>query len=197
MKLLSLPRVFPTPSSSLPPFLPSFISSLGYLGIHGIRKNDLRSSRISPPPPVGVIVHRCPVYIHIYIHTHIYEYTMENRDLNGLQHARNTRIYRRVLHVLQFYGGGRKGRSCRSRETSFIISKKKSRVSAVAQPPPPSFCPRFTGFPAWVINVIPSASPPDSSLPDRRRISRISSPSRGKFSNSTPPPRARHYPSSS
>lgn len=69
-------------SSPFSPFEsnPFFISSLGRLGIHGIRKNDLRSSRISltvaPPPPFSPRVAVCDrVYIYIYTH----EYTISRR----------------------------------------------------------------------------------------------------------------------
>lgn len=97
--------------------------------------------------------------------------------------ARNTRIYRRVLRVLQFYVGG-EGRTVGRERRLLLLARKSPVVSAVAQPPPPSFCPRF---PPSVINVVPSPRiPPFPHTPDRRRISRISSrlSSRGKFSNS-------------
>lgn len=96
--------------------------------------------------------------------------------------ARNTRIYRRVLRVLQFCVG--EGRTVGRERRLLLLARKSPVVSAVAQPPPPSFCPRF---PPSVINVVPSPRiPPFPPHPDRRRISRISSrlSSRGKFSNS-------------
>lgn len=74
VKLLSLPRVFPTPS----PSLPSFISDTSV--IHGIRKNDLRSSRISPPPSSSSspscrceYVHTCPVRVYVYAYIRVHD----------------------------------------------------------------------------------------------------------------------------
>lgn len=87
--------------------------------------------------------------------------------------ARNTRIYRRVLRVLQFCVG--EGRTVGRERRLLLLARKSPVVSAVAQPLPPSFCPRF---PPSVINVVPSPRiPPFPHTPDRRRISRISSPS--------------------
>lgn len=89
--------------------------------------------------------------------------------------ARNTRIYRRVLRVLQFCVGEGSGRTVGRERRLLLLARKSPVVSAVAQPPPPSFCPRF---PPSVINVVPSPRiPPFPPHPDRRRISRISSPS--------------------
>lgn len=144
VKLLSLPRVFPT--SLLPSFLPSS-RLLGYSSVYtgfakmiygrlGSLHHSSSSSRVRH-------VHGC-------IHTYIRIYTAtEDRDLNGLQ-----RVIREFIGAYYTYYSSARGENCRSRETSFIISKKKSRC--IGQPPPPSFCPRFTGFPPWLINVIPS-----------------------------------------
>lgn len=99
--------------------------------------------------------------------------------------ARNTRIYQRVLRVLQFYVGG-EGRTVGRERRLLLLARKSPVVSAVAQPPPPSFCPRF---PPSVINVVPSPRiPPFSPTPPRIdavfHVSRPRLSSRGKFSNS-------------
>lgn len=88
VKLLSLPRVFPTPS----PSLPSFISRIPrlYTGfakmIYG-RLGSLHHRPPSPPPPrVGASM--CTHVPCAYTYTRTYEYTMEDGDLNGLQRWR-------------------------------------------------------------------------------------------------------------
>ena len=82
-----------------PPFLPSFISSPRIqLGIHGIRKNDLRSSRISPPFLLLLSCETC-ARMHTHVYTNIHG---DGGSRSEWVATRNTRIYRRVLHVLQF-----------------------------------------------------------------------------------------------
>lgn len=164
-------------SSPFSPFEsnPFFISSLGRLGIHGIRKNDLRSSRISltvaPPPPFSPRVAVCDrVYIYIYIHTNTRSRGDGGSRSEWVTHARNTRIYRAVCYA--YYGSvGRERRL-------LLLARKNQRC--IGQPPPPS-------FPTLGDQCYPS---PGFLPTDRRRISRIST-SPGKFSNCQlfyPPP---------
>lgn len=139
-----------------------------------------------PPPRVGArYVHRCPVRVYVYAYIRVHDGGRRSEWVATVE-ARVIREFIGACYAYYSSAWERGGENCRSRETSFIISKKKSRCIGRCPTTPAELLSPFPTLGDQCCPLSPDSSLLSHSTPDRRRISRISSrlSSRGKFSNS-------------
>lgn len=152
-----------------------------------------------PPPPLPRVgaryVHTCPVRVYVYAYIRVHDGGRRSEWVATVE-ARVIREFIGACYAYYSSAWKRGGENCRSRETSFIISKKKSRCIGHCPTTPAEL---LSPFPTLGDQCCPLS--PDSSLP---RIDAVFHVSRPVFRLAENFPIllyylqcARHYPSSS
>lgn len=113
-----------------------------------------------PPPRVGArYVHTCPVRVYVYAYIRVHDGGRRSEWVATVE-ARVIREFIGACYAYYSSAWKRGGENCRSRETSFIISKKKSRCIGRCPTTPAEL---LSPFPTLGDQCCPLS--PDSSLP--------------------------------